>query len=420
MMKNKKAPFKLLVLLVTILIFSACSNAARTIEQYSETPLNATGFLESDEVSIVSEASGMVKDILVEEGQSVSAGETVLQIDNSLLMADRIKALASVGIAQANLDNLLAGASEEEVNAAQSEINQAQAQLDGIEIASGTAWMAADNPAEINTQIAVARMQADLALQQIAIYEAKIAQQQLFIDTLRADNRAIDIPRLENEERLLAILISQKTSAEEEYQGSLRKLEELESQLDSPLALIAQARAYSSQIPIAELGLLLAEKYYEMVSNGASPEEIAVAEAQLKIAQAQVALIDAQIAQLTLKAPINGVATTRSIFIGEIASPGIALMTLSNLDSLRLIVYIPEPQIGRVSLGAEVEMTVDAYPGEVFSGIVTKIANEAEFTPKNVQTEEERVNLVFAVEIIFDNDEGLLKPGMPADIVILE
>jgi HlyD family secretion protein len=96
----------------------------------------------------------------------------------------------------------------------------------------------------------------------------------------------------------------------------------------------------------------------------------------------------------------------------------VPLLSIANLAVLKLVVYIPAPQLGRVRLGAPVEISVDAYPGQTFEGTITLIAREAEFTPRNVQTEEERVNLVFAVEIKIDNEDGRLKPGMPADVVI--
>jgi multidrug resistance efflux pump len=96
--------------------------------------------------------------------------------------------------------------------------------------------------------------------------------------------------------------------------------------------------------------------------------------------------------------------------------PGAALFTLADLDQVTLTVYVPEAELGKVALGQEVEVTVDAYD-QVFPGQVTHIASQAEFTPKNVQTQEERVHMVFAVKIRLDNPDHQLKPGMPADAV---
>jgi multidrug resistance efflux pump len=93
-------------------------------------------------------------------------------------------------------------------------------------------------------------------------------------------------------------------------------------------------------------------------------------------------------------------------------------MTLADLEQLTLTIYIPEDQLGWVQIGQPVSVTVDAYPDRVFVGTVTHIASEAEFTPKNVQTREERVSMVFAVKVALSNKDHALKPGMPADAVV--
>ncbi|UCG26186.1 MAG: efflux RND transporter periplasmic adaptor subunit, partial [Chloroflexota bacterium] len=99
-----------------------------------------------------------------------------------------------------------------------------------------------------------------------------------------------------------------------------------------------------------------------------------------------------------------------------LAVPGAALFTLADLDQVTLTVYVPEAELGKVALDQEVEVTVDAYE-QVFPGRVTHIASQAEFTPKNVQTQDERVHMVFAVKIQLDNPDHQLKPGMPADAI---
>jgi multidrug resistance efflux pump len=97
------------------------------------------------------------------------------------------------------------------------------------------------------------------------------------------------------------------------------------------------------------------------------------------------------------------------------AAPGAALLTLADLDQVRLVIYVPEDQIGRVHLGQPFDVSVDGFPGRVFSGRVIYTSPQAEFTPKNVQTRDARVNQVFAVKLALDNPEHALKPGMPAD-----
>ena len=106
--------------------------------------------------------------------------------------------------------------------------------------------------------------------------------------------------------------------------------------------------------------------------------------------------------------------------VGEVAIPGAPLLTIADLDNLVLTVYVAEDQLGRVGPGQLVSVAVDAYPGRVFQGTVRYVAGEAEFTPRNIQTHEERVNMVFAVEIDLPNADHALKPGMPADATFAE
>jgi HlyD family secretion protein len=148
------------------------------------------------------------------------------------------------------------------------------------------------------------------------------------------------------------------------------------------------------------------------------PEQIHALEARVDQANATLEALRIQRAQLELAAPIDGMVVALSAHTGEIAAKGAALATLADLSVVQLDVYLPEEHIGRVALGDRVQVTVDSFPDRVFEGTVTHIADTAEFTPRNVATKEERVNLVFAVQIALANDDGALKPGMPADAVI--
>jgi multidrug resistance efflux pump len=105
--------------------------------------------------------------------------------------------------------------------------------------------------------------------------------------------------------------------------------------------------------------------------------------------------------------------------VGELAAPNFSLLTIADLDQVTLTVYVPENQIGLVKVGQTVHVNVDSFPERTFSGEVVHIASRAEFTPKNVQTKEERVSTVFAVKIGIPNPDHALKPGMPADAQIL-
>jgi multidrug resistance efflux pump len=134
-------------------------------------------------------------------------------------------------------------------------------------------------------------------------------------------------------------------------------------------------------------------------------------------AQATVKVLETELDKMTLRAPILGVVTSRSAHAGEVARAGATLLTVANLDEVRLTVYISQADLGQVRLGQLVDVQVDAFPGRRFVGQVAYISQQAEFTPKNIQTEQDRVNMVIAVRIHLDNPDHLLKLGMPADAV---
>ena len=126
--------------------------------------------------------------------------------------------------------------------------------------------------------------------------------------------------------------------------------------------------------------------------------------------------LDVQIGKQTLLAPWDGVVLTRSIEPGSTALPGSTLLEIGRLDRLELTVYLPEDKFGRVSPGQLANVSVDAYLDRTFDGVVLRLADEAEFTPTNVQTKEDRTRLVYAVTISLENPDLLLKPGMIADV----
>ena len=140
---------------------------------------------------------------------------------------------------------------------------------------------------------------------------------------------------------------------------------------------------------------------------------------QLQLKQAGPAdrqLLELQLDRLTLRSPIDGVVMKRLARAGEVVAPGAPIMTVARLDELTLTVYVPEADLGRVSIGQPVEVRADAFPGRAFAGQVQTIAARAEFTPRNVQTGRDRRKLVFAVKVRLPNRGGELKPGLPVDV----
>ncbi|MCP4530233.1 MAG: HlyD family efflux transporter periplasmic adaptor subunit, partial [Delftia sp.] len=184
----------------------------------------------------------------------------------------------------------------------------------------------------------------------------------------------------------------------------------LEAQADEALAALAQAEAQ----------VAAAQAQVDGLKAGAAQEQIAALQARVGQAQAVLDSLQTQRALMEVASPLDGVVIDLATHVGEVAAPGAALLTVADLSQVHLTVYLPETQIGQVRLGQEVRVRVDSFSDRTFQGQVTHIADRAEFTPRNVATRQERVNLVFAVEIRLSNDEGALKPGMPADGVFGE
>lgn len=152
------------------------------------------------------------------------------------------------------------------------------------------------------------------------------------------------------------------------------------------------------------------------IRDGARDEEIEAARAQVEAAQVQLDAIDIQVNKLTIKAPWDGAVMTRRAEVGGLALPSATLIEVGKLDQLELTVYLPEEQFGLVKSGQIVQVRVDAYTDRVFDGTVLHMADEAEFTPANVQTKEDRTRLVYAMIIHLDNPDLMLKPGMITDV----
>jgi HlyD family secretion protein len=161
-----------------------------------------------------------------------------------------------------------------------------------------------------------------------------------------------------------------------------------------------------------------AEQALKKLQNFARPEDVKAALARLDQATWSVRLLLKSIDDCEVKAPVSGVVTERLMERGELAAPGMGLFVITDLATMKLTIYVPEPDLGKIRLGEEAGVAVDSHPGKVFPGRVTYISPMAEFTPRDVQTKDERVKLVYAVRIEVPNPEGIFKPGMPADAVL--
>jgi HlyD family secretion protein len=170
---------------------------------------------------------------------------------------------------------------------------------------------------------------------------------------------------------------------------------------------------------IAKASLERTTENYKLVKEGPRKEDIEDARAQVEQARASVKLTETQLGYAVLSSPLSGVVLVKSSEVGEVVNPGTSILTLADLDHVWLKAYIPETDLGRVRWGQEVIVTTDLRTKKEYKGKISFISSQAEFTPKNIQTEKERVTLVYRIKVDLPNPDRELKPGMPGDGKIL-
>jgi HlyD family secretion protein len=444
-MQTKRPPIPAIVLIVLVLL-AAGYFGVRALLPKTGSALTASGSIETVEVTISPEAGGKVVEVLVDEGMAVKTGETLFRMDDSLLQAQRSVAAASLDSAKAAATTASAA-----LKSAQAQydlaLNAARQEAASTRTADWTATLPTGYtlPGWYYTQDeALTAAQAEVDASQTALADAQTKLSDLQNDS--AATSFLDIEKRLNDTRAAfqvadAVLTRAKAAhdnadlqlaAQKRYDSAKTDLDNAQKDYDDVadrdvakniLTARAELAAAQERSQIAQ-DRLLALQY------GDQSPKLAAAQAALNLAQAQsdqaalavtqaqanLALIDAQIAKLTVVAPSNGVILTRSVEPGEVLPAGAAAFTLGRLDSLTITVYIPEDRYGDVKLGQTVTVTVDSFPGKTFTATVVHIADQAEFTPRNVQTVSGRKSTVFAIKLQVQDPNGDLKPGMPADV----
>jgi HlyD family secretion protein len=170
---------------------------------------------------------------------------------------------------------------------------------------------------------------------------------------------------------------------------------------------------------IAKANFQRATENYNLVKEGPRKEDIEDAKAQVEQSRASLKLAETQLTYTVLHSPMPGVVLVKSSEIGEVVNPGTSILTLADLANVWLKAYIPETELSKVKWGQEVIVTTDLRPKKEYHGKIAYISSQAEFTPKSIQTEKERVTLVYRIKVDIANPDRELKPGMPADGKIL-
>jgi multidrug efflux pump subunit AcrA (membrane-fusion protein) len=431
----------------------------------------ASGFIEAEDINVAAELQGRITHILAKEGDFVKAGQVLVELDTALLDAEVQQTQAKIATAKAQLAKIEAGVRAEEIGKAEAAVAQAEANAE----AGRSLWQDAitlrDNPQELDIQInaaqtnlklaelrveqAVPSKDAAVAMNDLQAQQVKIIEEGRNIHIkLPEDTSGFSIPsNVDLSEDLKGAAPGDDIRAHYEFpEGTKRQAytnwnlattDEWQRWVDLNTAQAEQVNAQTAlndlltlrndpqaaQIRVAQAEaayqtaqaeVQVAKAQLEILKAGARSEQIAIAQAQVKQAEASLAALQVQRDQHTLVAPLDAWVVEQPAHEGEMATPGAVLLTLADLNNLTLTVYVAEPNIGQVAIGQSVQVYVDAFPGQPFTGHITFISNKAEFTPKNIQTKEERANIVFAVKIKLDNPDLQLKPGMPADAALTD
>jgi len=367
-----------------------------------------SGFIESTDVGIASEIGGRIVSIAAAEGDQVKAGDIVVKLDTSLLATQKRQAEINLNLTETNLaQSILArynaqsaweNGRDVQLQIAQVNLEEANNSFTKITYPFTYSTFSLDIPAAVgainDAQMQLAQAQTWLAEgPESGNYTVALDQFQKALDNLTTAQE-----RLQRGEGT-DVFLSGKTSSADFWALRTAQLEMNKAQLSVQNTAAAVDQAHTA---------------FLQATNG-----VGTAEAQVKQAQAALDLINIQLGKLTISSPISGVVAAKNFEVGEIVGAGTPVLTVTQLDNLTLTAYVPESQIGLVMLGQKVQVSVDSYPGQVFSGQVTYISPRAVYTPGNIQLKDEREKTVFAVKINLVNPDGKMKPGMPADATII-
>jgi HlyD family secretion protein len=383
--------------LIPVLILALAAAAwfgYRALRPQENGGIRISGNIELSQVDIAFKTPGRLVERAVDEGDPVQKGQVVARLDRDQLQRQREAQSAALAAAEAQLAQARTALRwQSEMLAAdlasrRAEVNVSQARLE--ELRNGS------RPQELKE--AAAAMAAATAEFERARKDWERAQALFKNDDISASQ------------------FDQYRTRFESASAALQQAGQRESLVrEGPRSeTVAAARA---QLERARAGLQAGEVNAFEVKR--REQEIAAREAEISRIQAQIALIDSQLADTEAISPVGGVVLVKSADPGEIVAPGTTVLTVGDIDNPWLRGYIAETDLGRVKIGTAAHVTTDSFPGRIYQGRLTFISPEAEFTPKQIQTKEERVKLVYRVKIEVENPNRELKNNMPADAEIL-
>ncbi|MCC7336453.1 MAG: HlyD family efflux transporter periplasmic adaptor subunit [Pirellulaceae bacterium] len=341
-----------------------------------------SGNIEVTDAEVSFKMPGRVSTRAVDEGQFVQMDDLIATLDDAELKSELALRQAELQATESALAELVAGSRPEEIAAAKAAMDQAQALVD--ELVAGSRE------------------------QEVKAAEAKFAATLANVQHLKNDlDRALTLVRsnaisqgeLDFKQGLYDVAVAEQSAASENLQ-LIKEGPRVEK--------IAQARAALAQVTAQ----------FDLVLTGPRKETIQQAIARTEQAKAGVQLARTKLENAILKSPLTGIVLSKNTEPGEFVAAGTPVVTVGDLENVWLRAYINETDLGRVKIGQVVHVTTDTYPDKRYDGRVSFVSSEAEFTPKNVQTSQERVKLVYRIKVDITNINMELKPGMPADAII--
>jgi len=247
------------------------------------------------------------------------------------------------------------------------------------------------------------------------IISIQISQVQASLEGLKAK---LKLYKKGTRKEIIAIAKNQLDVAQKELELAKKSQERLTHLLEEGAVSEVQKEEADLKLKAVSEKVEIAEENYQLALRGREKEEIEIVNAEIKNLTAQEDLLLFQLEKTQVTAPVSGTIEIRHIEVGELASPQFPLFSLIDLDRTYVKAYVPEKYLGNIRMGSAVEVTCDSYPEKNFQGKVDFISDQAEFAPKNIQTKEERLKLVFMIKSYLNNSDQVLKPGMPVDVRI--
>lgn len=349
-----------------------------------------SGTIEAIQARLSFQVGGRVLNVPVQEGQAVNSDQLLAELEPAEFLSRQKQARANLYKAQKarehaeTLLSLYEMTLPSEVIRAEAGLMVLRAQLDEIRAGSRT------------QDIERAKQAMESALAVLNDTKKNLARYESLFQKGAIAERELD-----------AVLLRHETALRE-YERSRETYELIREGSRAEAIRAAEARLREGEI-------LLQQARNNLVRIEAAKREVEAARAQMEAAAAALDQATIQLSYTKIKAPRAGIITSRSLEPGEVVNPGREAMTLSNLEEVDLKIFVEETQIGKVKPAQKVEVRVDAFPDRTFVGRVAFISPEAEFTPKIIQTQKERVKLVYLVKVSIHNPGLELKSGMPAD-----